>query len=87
MTSKLINENQVIGIESLKVKNRVKNRKLSKHIHDAHFGEIVRQLEYKVDWYGRTLSAMSQWLPSSKMCSHCGAMYSGMATRYQNLVV
>ncbi|WP_188738045.1 RNA-guided endonuclease TnpB family protein [Shewanella inventionis] len=77
MTSKLVIENQVIGIESLKVKNMVKNRKLSKHMHDANFGEIVRQLEYKADWYGRTVSAISQWFPSSKMCSNCGAMYSG----------
>jgi putative transposase len=77
MTSKLINENQVIGIESLKVKNMVKNRKLSKHLHDANFGEIFRQLEYKADWYGRKISAISQWFPSSKMCHCCGALYSG----------
>lgn len=77
MTSKLINENQVIGIESLKVKNMVKNRKLAKHLHDANFGEIVRQLEYKADWYGRTISAVSQWFPSSKTCSNCGLLYSG----------
>ncbi|WMS96318.1 RNA-guided endonuclease TnpB family protein (plasmid) [Pseudoalteromonas sp. HL-AS2] len=77
MTTKLINENQVIGIESLKVKNMVKNRKLSKHIHDANFGEIVRQLEYKADWYGRKVSAISQWFPSSKMCNECGSLYSG----------
>ncbi|WP_223824322.1 zinc ribbon domain-containing protein [Candidatus Enterovibrio escicola] len=32
----------------------------------------VRQLEYKADWYGRTVSAISQWFPSSKMCSNCG---------------
>ena len=77
MTSKLVNENQVIGIESLKVKNMVKNGKLSKHIHDANFGEIVRQLEYKADWYGRKISAISQWFPSSKMCNECGSLYSG----------
>ena len=77
MTTKLVNENQVIGIESLKVKNMVKNRKLSKHIHDANFGEIVRQLEYKADWYGRKVSAISQWFPSSKMCNECGSLYSG----------
>lgn len=77
MTSKLINENQVICIETLKVKNMVKNRKLSKHIHDANFGEIVRQLTYKADWYGRKVSAISQWFPSSKMCNKCGSLYSG----------
>ena len=42
MTTKLIHENQVICLESLNVKNRVKNKKLAKHILDANFGEIVR---------------------------------------------
>ena len=77
MTTRLINENQVIGIESLKVKNMIKNKKLSKALSDANFGEIVRQLEYKANWYGRTISAISQWFPSSKMCSACGCLYSG----------
>lgn len=77
MTSKLVNENKVIGIESLKVKNMIKNKKLSKALSDANFGEIVHQLEYKSNWYGRTVSAISQWFPSSKMCSGCGSLYSG----------
>ncbi|EEZ39125.1 RNA-guided endonuclease TnpB family protein [Photobacterium damselae] len=77
MTTRLINENQVIGIESLKVKNMIKNKKLSKALSDANFGEIVRQLEYKANWYGRTVSAISQWFPSSKMCSACGCLFSG----------
>ena len=38
MTTKLIHENQVICLESLNVKNRVKNKKLAKHILDANFG-------------------------------------------------
>ncbi|WP_229520222.1 transposase [Photobacterium damselae] len=52
MTTKLINENQVIYTESLRVKNMVKNKKLAKEISDANFGEIVRQLEYQAAWYG-----------------------------------
>lgn len=77
MTKTLINENQVISVESLRVKNMIKNRKLAKHIHDANFGEILRQLEYKAAWYGRKVSAISQWFPSSKLCSSCGSMYEG----------
>ena len=77
MTAKLVNENQVICLESLKVKNMVKNKKLAKHILDANFGEIERQLQYKSDWYGRTVSKIDQWFPSSKMCSCCGVLYSG----------
>nr|WP_263641817.1 transposase [Photobacterium damselae] len=31
MTTRLINENQVIGIESLKVKNMIKNKNYQRH--------------------------------------------------------
>ena len=77
MTAKLVNENQVICLESLKVKNMVKNKKLAKHLLDANFGEIERQIQYKSDWYGRSVSKIDQWFPSSKMCSCCGDLYSG----------
>ncbi len=72
LTTTLINDNQVISIESLKVKNMVKNPTLSKSISDSGWGELVRQLEYKAGWYGRTLVAIDQWFPSSKTCSSCG---------------
>lgn len=77
MTAKLINENQVICLESLKVKNMVKNKKLAQHILDANFSDIKRQLQYKSDGYGRTVSKIDQWFPSSNMCSCCGVLYSG----------
>lgn len=72
LTTKLINENQVISCESLSVKNMVKNRKLSKAISDANWGEFVRQLSYKADWYGRTLVQIDKGYPSSKRCNCCG---------------
>ncbi|MBO9413870.1 RNA-guided endonuclease TnpB family protein, partial [Ruegeria sp. R8_1] len=72
LTTKLIHENQVISVESLQVKNMVKNPKLSKAISDAGWAELVRQLQYKADWYGRTLVKIDKWYPSSKRCSCCG---------------
>lgn len=72
LTTKLINENQVISCESLSVKNMVKNTKLAKSISDANWGEIVRQLTYKADWHDRTLVQIDKWYPSSKRCSCCG---------------
>jgi putative transposase len=71
-TRKLINENQVVCVESLKVKNMIRNPKLAKHIADANWGEFVRQLDYKAQWTGRTLVAIDQWFPSSKRCSTQG---------------
>jgi transposase len=39
---------------------------------DAAWGEMFRQLEYKCDWYGRTLVKIDRFFPSSKRCNHCG---------------
>ncbi|MBK8453539.1 MAG: RNA-guided endonuclease TnpB family protein [Thiofilum sp.] len=72
LTTQLINENQVISMEMLRVKNMVKNPKLAKAISDSHWGELARQLQYKADWYGRTIVKIDQWTPSSKTCSCCG---------------
>ncbi len=72
LTTQLINDNQVISCESLSVKNMVKNPKLAKAISDANWGELVNQLKYKADWYGRTLVQIDKWYPSSKRCSCCG---------------
>jgi putative transposase len=72
LTTTLINENQVICVENLSVKNMVKNPTLAKSISDANWGELVRQLEYKAGWYGRKVVAIDRWFPSSKRCSSCG---------------
>ena len=72
LTTRLIRENQTIAVESLAVKNMVKNHCLARAISDAGWGELVRQLEYKAKWYGRDLVKIDQWFPSSKRCGNCG---------------
>ncbi|MGL5059585.1 MAG: RNA-guided endonuclease InsQ/TnpB family protein [Microcoleus sp.] len=72
LTTRLVRENQIIAVEDLAVKNLVKNPKLALAISDASWGELVRQLEYKCDWYGRTLIKIDRWFPSSKRCFECG---------------
>lgn len=71
-TRKLINDNQVVCVESLKVKNMIRNPSLSKAIADASWSELVRQLQYKGEWAGRSVVAIDQFFPSSKRCSCCG---------------
>ena len=72
LTTQLVRDNQVIAVEDLAVKNMVKNPKLALSISDASWGELVRQLEYKSEWYGRELVKIDRWFPSSKRCSNCG---------------
>ena len=51
----LINENQVVCVESLNVKGMMKNPKLAKHIVGANWGAFVQQLKYKSKWDDRTV--------------------------------
>ncbi len=71
LSVRIVHENQVICVESLAVKNMVKNHCLAKAISDVGWGEFVRQLEYKSQWYGRTLVKIDRWYPSSKTCYDC----------------
>jgi len=72
LTTQLVRENQTIVVEDLAIKNMVKNHKLARSISDASWGELVRQLTYKCEWYGRELIKIDRWFPSSKRCGNCG---------------
>ena len=72
VTTDLIRNNDVICIENLKTKGMMKNHKLARVIGDASFYEFRRELEYKAKWYGRTISVIDTFYPSSQTCSHCG---------------
>ena len=72
LSTKLINENQVICLEDLQVKNMIKNHCLAKSISDVSWSKFVEFLKYKSDWYGRELVQIDKFFPSSKTCSDCG---------------
>jgi putative transposase len=72
ITNQLIRDNQTIVMETLGVKDMLKQKKLSRQISDASWGLLTQMLEYKCKWYGRELIKINQYYPSSKTCSGCG---------------
>ena len=72
VSSRIINENQVIVSEDLKPSNMIKNHKLAKSIQDASFSSFCNMIDYKSKWYGRTYVKVSSFYPSSKLCNCCG---------------
>lgn len=78
ITSKLVNENQIICIEDLNVKGMMSNNKLAKSIQELSLYEFRRQLEYKCKQYDRQLIIIDRFYPSSKTCHNCGYIYKDL---------
>jgi putative transposase len=64
-----------IGLETLHVKGMVKNRRLSLSISDVGLGELIRQIEYKAEWFGGKVVKVGRFFASSKTCGACGQVY------------
>lgn len=71
LSRKLVDENQVIVVENLAVRNMVRNHKLAKSISDAGWGQFCTMLKYKSEWEGKTYIEVDRFFPSSKTCSNC----------------
>ncbi|WP_225995647.1 MULTISPECIES: RNA-guided endonuclease InsQ/TnpB family protein [Geobacillus] len=65
---------EYVVMESLNTHGMLKNRKLSKAVQEQTFHEFKRQMEYKCAWNGIKLILADRFFPSSKTCSHCGAV-------------
>lgn len=71
LSRKLVDENQVIVVENLAVKNMLRNHKLAKSISDCGWGMFCTMLKYKAQWGGKTYIEVDRFFPSSKTCNHC----------------
>jgi putative transposase len=75
LTSAIAAEYAQVVVEDLNVAGMMyRRRRLARHVADAGFAEIRRQLAYKTTWHGGALMLAECWFPSSKTCSGCGAV-------------
>jgi IS605 OrfB family transposase len=79
LTTRLATRYGTVVVEDLHVTGMLANRRLARHVADAGFAEIRRQLTYKTLWNGGRLLVADRWYPSSKTCSACGAVKTKLA--------
>jgi putative transposase len=79
LTTRLTRKHDTVVVEDLNVAGILRNRRLARHIADAGFAELRRQLAYKTTWNGGRLIVADRWYPSSKTCSGCGAVKTKLA--------
>lgn len=81
LSSKIVNENQIICLEDLSVKNMVRNHKLAQSISDVSWSKFVDMLKYKTEWNNRELVQINRFYPSSKSCSECNYINEGLTLK------
>jgi putative transposase len=74
LTRDLATGYDTIVVEHLNIAGMLHNRRLARHIADAGWGELRRQLGYKAAWAGTHLIQAEALYPSSKTCSACGTV-------------
>jgi IS605 OrfB family transposase len=79
LTTGLARRHGTVVVEDLHVAGMLANRRLARHIADAGFAELRRQLAYKCGWSGGRLVVADRWYPSSKTCSGCGVVKAKLA--------
>ncbi|MDY7004377.1 MAG: RNA-guided endonuclease TnpB family protein [Cyanobacteriota bacterium] len=79
LTTYLAKNHSQIVIEDLNVSGMMANHKLAKAVTDQGFYEFRRQLEYKCELYGSSLTIVDRWFPSSKTCSRCGTVKQSLS--------
>ena len=86
LSTKVVNENQVIALEDLNVSALLKNRCLSRAISSAGWREFRTMCEAKSDKYGREFVVISRWEPTSQVCSDCGYRWGKLDLKVREIV-
>ncbi len=86
LSTRVVNDNQVIALEDLNVSGMVKNRKLSRAISQAGWREFRTLVENKSTKLGREFVVISRWEPTSQVCSECGYQWGKLDLSVRELV-
>ena len=81
VSTEIVKNHDIIGMEDLQVKNMQKNGRLSKAISDVSWAQFKSMLEYKARWYGKELITVAKNFPSSQLCSTPGCNYKNKAVK------
>ena len=68
----LVKNYDLIGMEDLNIKGMFKNKKWSSKMQKISLYKLITMIQYKADWYGKTLIQIDRYFPSSKKCHVCG---------------
>ncbi len=71
LSRRIVNENQVICVENLNVKDMVRNHNLAKAISQVGWGQFCTVLKYKAEQEGKVYQEVDRFFPSSKTCNVC----------------
>ncbi|MFD7842651.1 RNA-guided endonuclease TnpB family protein [Nocardia sp. NPDC059764] len=74
VVNELVKTHDRLVVEDLHVAGMLRNRRLSREISDAGWGEFARILDYKLSWRGGEVITADRWFASSKTCSACGGL-------------
>ena len=75
LSSYLVKNYDLIGIEDLDISALKKALKFGKSVSDNGWGMFVQMLEYKSEREGKYLIKIDRWFPSSKTCCKCGHVH------------
>ena len=74
-TAALVRQSSLIAVETLQVKNMLRNHKLAYALSDAAMSDFLTKLKYKAERRQVKILPIGTFEPSSQLCSVCGAQY------------